>query len=435
MKRRGFTLIETLVAIAVLGIFFAAVVGILKVILDNTTLARVKAVALAIAGEKIEAISNLSYANVGTVGGIPAGSIEQKEEIVINSQKFIVETRVIYVDDPFDGMAPSDVASNDYKMVQVSVSWENNRMPVTLVTNIAPKKIEEGYGGVLSIQVFNSNGVAASGATVKIDNTVVTPPIHIQLTADEGGKVNLPGASVCVECYRIEVTKNGYSIDRTYSNLEVANPVKPYSSVALGKVTNVSFAIDKLSSVVIKSYGSRSYNYPPIGGVTFTLRSQKIIGYDVNGDPVYKYEYSTNTGGGSVSIPDLEWGSYELDFSQSGYNLAGINPLTPILLEAGASQTVLASLVVKTSNSLLVVVQDASGLMLASASATLIDANQVVATNSMGLAEKPDFGQTLFGGLDPGDYSLKVALSGYEDAVSAVAVSGETQERIKLNPI
>ncbi|MEK7165698.1 MAG: hypothetical protein AAB874_02740 [Patescibacteria group bacterium] len=439
-KPTGFTMVETLVAIGVLGIFFAAFVMIFGQVLNNIGESRVRAVALSLAQSKMEIVRNLPYAAVGIVGGIPGGPLLPNELVTINNLPFTITTSVIYLDDPFDNLAPSDLVNTDYKRVRIEITWEGafpSRKPVTLVTNIAPKGVETiAGGGTLMIRVFNALGQPVQNATVNIDNTVVNPQIHLQTLADTNGLVVLPGAPACITCYKISATKSGYSTDRTYSSMEVANPLQPYITVIEGQVTPLSFAIDIIGKVIINSYGSRESGFPPISNVAFTIRGSKIIGTTSSDDPVYKYQYSTNTGGGSVEITGLEWDTYTLDFTNSGHNLAGANPAQPFALLPGANMTLPIVAVPKGANTVLVVLQNSQSQLIGTGSAQLTNASiSYEATKAAGATAAADMGQTFFGGLSPIIYQLKVIADGYQEATTSVSVTGNVQENITLSPV
>ena len=219
----GFTLIETVVAIGVFSIFFAAIAFIIQQVLVNVGTSRVRTVALALGQEKMETIRNLPYANIGTVGGIPNGPMLPTENVTINNQTFTVTTSIQYIDDPFDGLAPTDTIPADYKRVRIQITWGGvfpSRSPVTLVTNVVPKGIESNPGGgTLYIQVVDSLGAGVGNATVQITNTTVTPNINLSTLTNSNGNVTIPGAPACVSCYNITVTKAGYSTERTYSRI------------------------------------------------------------------------------------------------------------------------------------------------------------------------------------------------------------------------
>src|SRR3990167_6974046 len=114
-RNRGFTLFETLIALAVLGLFFTAIALILQQVLTTIGESRARTTALSLAQSKIETIRNLTYANVGTNGGIPQGPIAQTETVTVNGQPYTVTTSIIYLDDPFDGVTPNDTINTDYK--------------------------------------------------------------------------------------------------------------------------------------------------------------------------------------------------------------------------------------------------------------------------------------------------------------------------------
>jgi hypothetical protein len=386
----------------------------------------------------MEVIRNLPYAEVGTVGGVPSGALLQTEPIIINSLPFTVTTSIVYIDDPYDGVAPNDTINTDYKRVRTEITWGGiypSRVPMTLVTNIAPKGVETTTGGgTLFVRVFNANGVAIPNATVKIDNTDMIPEIHTQTLTDATGSVNLPGSPACVTCYQVTITKTNFSTDKTYSTNEAANPLQPHATVIEGQTTQISFAIDQVSSIRVNSYGSRESGYPPIANVFFTLRGSKIIGYDTSDNPVYKYEYTTNTGGSTVNISDLEWGTYTLDFAASGHNLAGSNPVTPFSLTPATALTVAAAAVPKSNTSLLVVMKNSAQELLASATAELAsDSIPYLASTSAGPNGAADFGQAFFGSLTPALYSLKVTLAGFQEATSSVSLTSNQQETVTLN--
>jgi prepilin-type N-terminal cleavage/methylation domain-containing protein len=263
MRKKGFTLIEVLIGIALMLVIFVGIYGLIQLGFKMVGQSKAKVTATSLANEKIELARNLSYANVGTLGGIPPGSIPETESLVLNRISYTVKTTVIYIDDPFDGLGEADPLPFDYKRVKVKVSWQGFLGgEVSLQTDVAPQGIETtGEGGIISVLIFNANGEAVPQADVYIENTVVAPPIDAHYQTDNNGRLFLPGAPACGSCYKITVTKTGFSTDRTYAGGELIRgvpltsplPEKLFVSVMLGKTSDVSFAIDKLSTKTVQT--------------------------------------------------------------------------------------------------------------------------------------------------------------------------------------
>ncbi len=434
---KGLTLIETVVAVGVLIVFFALVFFLLYQILNNIGYAQIRSVGLSIGQTQIELIRNLPYNSVGTIGGIPPGPIPQQEQITRNTQTFTVKTDIIYIDDPFDNTAPNDPIPSDYKRVRVQVSWGEaypSRMPVTFVTNIAPNGIESNPGGgTLFVQVINAQGNPVPNATVQFMNTSVNPAINYNTLTNMNGNVVLPGAPSCVTCYKITTTKDGYSTDRTYGTEEVANPILPHATVIEGQVTQLTFAIDQVGSIQVRSFGSQANGYPPVANVLFTLRGSKIIGTDTTDTPVYKYSYRTNTGGGMVSIPNLEWDNYTIDLSDSHYTLAGSTPTNPITLSPGQNRTVDIVVEPKYNASLLITLKDQMGNLIGSGSANIKNSiNTIDSTKFTPASGSPDYGQLFFNNLPVGLYYLIASATGYQSATSSMNITTNTETTLIL---
>lgn len=430
--RAGFTLVETLVGLAVLMSFFAAAVVIFSVVLDTIGRSRLKQQAVALAVEHLELVRNLSYDDIGTVGGIPAGVLPQSTVISRNGQDYTVRYSVVYIDDAFDGVAPTDIISTDYKRVRVEVSWGGpyaSVRPVTLLSDAMPDGLESMVGGgVLFLTAVNSVGTAVGGASVRIVNNDVAPAIDLTLNSDTNGRVILPGAPVCNLCYQISVTRSGYSSDQTYSSAVVANPLKPHATVIEGEVTSLTFAIDQTSTLDITTTGPRENNYPPFSGVQFTLTGSKSIGTDTNDTEVKKYRQVHSSGaGGRIVLSGLEWDTYTITIpNPSSVDLAGTSPVSPLALAAGATQPVIIVTTSATSNNLLFVALDIDERPIATTTATL-RAGAFIATQSAGVAGRGDVGQGIFKSLSPGLYTLTLTHPNYLQASGSVTISGDTK--------
>jgi len=434
---RGQSLIEAILGLAILLILFHAFGSLIITAYDLLGNARTRITARHLAVLRMEEIRNLPYDSVGVVGGIPSGAIAQSETLNRNGLDFVIRSSVVFIDDAFDGLAPSDTSPADYKRARVDVSWTGRfvvEQSVTMITDIALEPATGG--GLLSILVFNANAEPVPQAVVHIINASVNPIIDVTLLTDDQGRVSLPGAPACSNCYEITVSKEGMSTDRTYSTAEVANPSKPHISVAEGFISEVGFSIDRTATLNLSSTGSRESGYAPLANKTFHLSGGKVIGTDSLGAPVYKFDEDLVTdAGASLLLENIEWDAYQLTLTSSAWDLAGTNPLRPILLFPDVS---LDAAFVSTShadNSLLAMITDASGSAIASASAHLSGPGGYDETLPTGLENDPDFGQAFFTPLTAGDYDLQVIKMGFQSNNSSISVSGQTEYTIQLNAL
>lgn len=251
--------VDVIVGTALVLIIFTALVGLLRSSLQVTSLAKSRAIATAVAESQLEYIRSLSYDQVGTVGGIPAGPVPQTSTTTENGLTFPVRTLITYMDDPADGIGAADAngITTDYKRIKVSVSYfANNRtQTVDLVSNYAPPGLETTTGGgTLKVSVVNATGVAVAGASVHILNAAVSPAIDLTTFSDAQGTVFLPGAPTSTQ-YQVSVSKSGYSSAQTYArDATNQNPTPGYLTVVKDQTTTGTFAIDLLASLTLRTY-------------------------------------------------------------------------------------------------------------------------------------------------------------------------------------
>ena len=326
--KKGFTLIEALIAVFLIVIIFVGIVGAFVASMKILVQSKARATALSLANQRIEEIRNLPYDDVGTVGGIPQGEIPQTETRTLNGIEFTIKTTIIYIDDPFDGVAPDDPIPSDYKRAKVKVSWPTMiGGEVTLISDISPKGIEttEG-GGTLLITVLNASGEPVGQAEVRVKNDQVSPSIDATYLTDDYGNLLLPGAPASTETYQVWVEKSGYSSQRTYSRTEIANPLKPHLSVYEGQLTEASFAIDLLGSLSIETRAQESFD----DGFTNFSKTSNYLNVEIEEGQVRLKEengvYVTSGYLESIAIaPDnlINWSSFEfIDFKDDYTNIS-----------------------------------------------------------------------------------------------------------------
>jgi prepilin-type N-terminal cleavage/methylation domain-containing protein len=323
-KNSGFTLVELLVALSILVVVITPLT--IALIKNGQFLVRnkEKLVAESIASEQIEIIRNLSYDDVGTNIGQPHGIITAcPAPMTKDGITFQVYVDIRYVDDPYDQITPIDTHPDDYKKAEVIViplsnpnediecPYDNTKPKnniTTLTTDIARTGPEtDAETGVLQISVNDASGSPVAGALVNVINmNNVYPPIITTTQID--GKVTIP-ALPPDDTYHIVITKTGYSTDQTYPmSEENPNPTPKDQSVLVLQLTSISFSIDLLSAMTINTVDVNGA--PILDPVTFTIHSEKKIGSDGLGNPIYKYTSTQTTSSGLINFTDMEWDSY-----------------------------------------------------------------------------------------------------------------------------
>jgi len=264
---RGMSLIDVIVGTALMLVIFLSLIGLLRVSLLVSSLAKAKAGGTAVANSQMEYIRSLDYDSVGTVGGIPAGAIPQYATTTENSIAYGVRTFIEYVDDPADGTSTADTngITTDYKRIKVAVTYpfKGATREVDVVSNYAPPSIETSTGGgTLKTIVVNSAGAPVAGATVHVVNASTSPTVDVTTFTDATGVVLLGGAATSTQ-YQVYVSKSGYSSAQTYArDSNNQNPNPGYLTVVKNQTTANTFAIDSLTNLTLKTL------YPIVGSTT-----------------------------------------------------------------------------------------------------------------------------------------------------------------------
>jgi len=264
-KRRefegGFTLMETLIGVALIAIVFSGIFGAYRLAMKMVWLDKAKTTAMAIGNGRIEMIRGLGYESVGTTGSVvlpwAKGVIDPIVSEIANGVEYTIATSVVFVSDPRDGLDgdADDSCIWDYKKAQVEVSW-SGRYPgeIVLSTDVAPgNKIQETFsctnqpGGILTVKVSDSAGIAVPFPFIDIYD--INNPDNILSSGNPAeGTHSFPleeGA------YRIKISKPGYSHSRTYGADELSNPDNPDKGVFVGKVSEQTLFIDPAATLSI----------------------------------------------------------------------------------------------------------------------------------------------------------------------------------------
>ncbi|MDP3970309.1 MAG: hypothetical protein Q8P90_01280 [bacterium] len=433
----GSTLVETLVALAIFALIFSSLMSLL---ISGSRLVRAneaRLTATAVANKKMEIIKNLSYNDVGTENGVPAGSILQSEVELLNGINFTITTDIRYVDDTYDDVAPIDTINTDYKQVRIDVTWSDpaGGMPVTLATNIVPNAIETDLnGGTLNVSVFDpyTNPIEpVPNATINVEAPDVIPAVSVTSQTDSNGNFILPGATEGIEAYEVTITKPGYGNDRTYDvdPINNPNPSTSHLNIMDGEVTSEYFQISQLvNSLTIHMEDADTAD--PISA-SFSMRGKKTIGTDGEGLPIYKYnEFHTTDEDGNYEATSIEVDPYQIIFDEAGegYVITGYDQLLPFFAQADSYNTINFYLKTYEPFTSLFTVIDSSANVLAGNTVRLYTDDfsydeTIVAT---------EYGQTFFDGLQPVTYNLHVSLVGYTPYNDTIIINGNENQTISL---
>lgn len=257
---RGATLLDVVVGSALMTMVFVGIVGAFKLSVEAVSNNKARAGAIALTNERLEYIRSLAYNSIGTVGGIPAGTIPQSETVALNDVSYTRRTFISYEDDPIDGLAAADSNGirTDYKAAKVTVSWQSRQgtRTLTMIARISPPTGVESSvpGGTLSFQVVNSLTQPVSSAQIRIYNPGVSPVVDLTTFTDTAGTAAVLGAPAGAG-YQVTVTKTGFSTAQTYSASSTnTNPTPAHLGVALNQTTAASFAIDTMGSETIQTF-------------------------------------------------------------------------------------------------------------------------------------------------------------------------------------
>lgn len=426
-RRTGFTLVEILMTLAIFAILTLAILGIAQQISKVQSLSTHKSTAAAIASEQIEIVRNMAFDQVGTDLTFPVGVLPSSQYIVRNGTRYTVSFVIEYVDDPADGTAPTDTVPADYKLVEVHVCWDSSSCakPVQLTTVSVPKTLEyAANAGALFVSVINANGQPVSNATVHVSSA--SPAVNVFSQTDVTGQVqllNLPAAS---NSYHVVVTKSGYSTDQTVApSGGNPNPTHPDTSVVTSQVTNLTLAIDHVSTLLVKTLDQTSCS--GFGSVQVHIQGQRLIG--TNPDvPAYDNTF-TSDANGQFLVSNLPWDNYSLTVASSSLDVAGITPPDTIQVNAGSAITGTIVLAAHQSTTARIIVRDSgTHAPIANAQVTLSNSDDFSSTltTDQGILEQTTWdggaGQSTYGSMD----KYAAASSAIDSSIPNVLTIGTT---------
>jgi hypothetical protein len=260
-SNKSFTLVDVLIGTFLILVVFLGIFGAYRLAVKVVGRSKNKITATYIANGIIEKVRNLPYESVGIISGFPDGVLEDVSTITFNNIEYMVETRVDFVVDDADGVVPpDDDCPNDYKKVEVKVSWTGNfGGEVELSTDIAPKSLAQECaisGGILSVSVFDAFGIMVPSPLIEIKDPANDQTIKTATPLEGKHYFSLPASS-----YKVVVSKANYSTERTFGTDEIATPERPHLIVIEDEITEASFSIDKVSSFSIDTLSPWEIDY------------------------------------------------------------------------------------------------------------------------------------------------------------------------------
>ncbi len=360
----GFTIIELVVGLAVFALLASGVIAAFLALSTTVKQAREKTVLASLASSNLEVVRNMPYSQIGTLNGNPVGTLLDLANATttkIEGFTYKIYYEVTYIDDPADGTVggtPNDTAPADYKQVKMSVQNVQTGIVTDFLTNVVPKGLEgTTNAGAIRIKVFNFAGQPVSGADIRIQRPTSTPTLILDRQTDSSGQWTEVGLPADINNYRIVVSKTGYNSDQTYPiTAENPNPTKPDATVINGQVTEISFSIDLLANLTIKTLNEYCQN---LSGVNVNIRGDKLIGTNPF---VYKFNNNFTSALGQIALTNLEWDTYTPTLlTNQNLVVRGTSPIQKIDVLPGSSQTFTMILSPNsTANSFLVIVKDSA---------------------------------------------------------------------------
>lgn len=433
--RRGFSIIEALVTLFIFSLISVTFYSTFVIGTDYILEAKNRSLATSLANEKMEILRNLNYDDIGTIGGIVDGNINEDEEISSGGKGFRVLTYVDYIDDSFDGVGSSDenLVMTDYKIVKIIILWgDGDSKRVELVSRFVPPGIEIGdpSKGTLVVNILSQDGLV-SGANVNIQNNYVSPNVNMNRETDNNGQIYLPGAEQSIQTYEITVSKDGYEIVETLDPDAPGMTYIPFDkngSVIAGDINISNITINKLANL---KFSSVSASGEFVADAQFSLIGGRQL--DVEGNIFNFDETNQTTGSGGEKIfSNISPGNFSFSLEQevSGYKFIGMGIKSPFELQPDEAKEIELKFAPENTIWLLVTVVDdipefLEGVQVKISNAS--DFEQTTLTTEDGVAFFANSEEFL-----AGDYELEVSMDGFETDTSTISVAEETEINITL---
>lgn len=341
-SENGFSMVELVVGIVILGIVSIAMLGLLTALINGATLAKRKAVASTLATNQIEYLKSLPYNSLAVAGGsiVSSNPLPASYTKTLSGVTYTVSTSINYVDDAFDGCGPypdlptkqlycrnyppptgapaTDLNPADYKILHVSVYAPATKKLAEVDTQVSARVAETASTtGALFVTVIDQNGNPVPGATVQVVNTTLAPQVNVSDSSDSNGQAiffGLPPDTNAFD-YHVTGTLNGYSTLTTIIPSGVLQPNYSSQKIFTQASSNVT--------LVLKPQGSDSLLIETTDTAGATLAGVRVYTkggykkYTATTDTQYYYDSlspsdtrPTTDGSGLAAIDSLVPGNY-----------------------------------------------------------------------------------------------------------------------------
>ena len=330
-NKKAFTLIETIISIAIFVIFVFGIYGGIQLVYKVIYSSRMQVIEMNILNEQMEIIRNLDFLDVGIVSSTPAGVLTRISDISRNGVTYQITRTIRNIDDPADGTIElgTDTTANDYKYVYLEVicldCQQRSILSIyTYVSSYFPQ--DTSNSGAIFVSVKDSNDQALVGVDVHVVSNDSSIAIDMTDMTDNNGMLRIYDVEPCFQCYEITVSKTGLTSERTVSSTEFdpSIPQKYHITVNSKTVSSAYFQIDKPAQINLTTVNTACV---PVGNVSVDVMGGGIVATTPD---IYNYEVTTSTdSSGQVLLNGLHCGEYNFS-NVSGHNFVGIIPSQPL---------------------------------------------------------------------------------------------------------
>lgn len=191
-NKKGLTLLEVLLAVLILGIIVVSLAPLLVFSSHSAEYNRAKTEATNLANKKMEEIRALSFNEIGTLGGNPAGNIPQEETVKIGRYTFKIETFINWIEE--GGCLSGNNADWDYKQARIRVTcpgffYQGKQTVNVELSSLFSRDAEQPAltGANLRVCVFRAWGAGLNPNTGEFDVNFVKPVSGVKVTAKKDG--------------------------------------------------------------------------------------------------------------------------------------------------------------------------------------------------------------------------------------------------------